>query len=195
MTIGDRYRVIDDPYCYPGTTVLRNLAGIADQDKLDEFEVEAVGARSLEEPPWGDFDAAHYRSIHRHLFQDVYAWAGVDRTVQTWKGDSRFCVPSFIDGQMRTLFARLAADAFLPGGSLEAFVPAAAEFLADLNAIHPFREGNGRSQLYFTRLLGLRSGHRFRTDAVEPEPFLRAMIESFHCRNEALIDELERMLA
>ncbi len=58
-----------------------------------------------------------------------------------------------------------------------------------------FREGNGRTQLYFVRLLGLRAGHPFRSEAIEKDAFLHAMIESFHGRLDALVDELERMLA
>lgn len=71
MTVGDRYQVVDDPDCHRGTTVLRNLPGITDQEELDAFEVEAVALRALETPPPGDFDADHYRRLHRHLFQDV----------------------------------------------------------------------------------------------------------------------------
>ena len=61
--------------------------------------------------------------------------------------------------------------------------------------IHPFREGDGRTQLYFIRLLGLRAGHPLGSEAVEPQAFLRAMIESYYGKTEALVDELERMLA
>lgn len=104
-------------------------------------------------------------------------------------------MPAFIDGQMRALFATLSSPALLPGAELEEFVPAVADFLGDLNAIHPFREGNGRTQLLLARLLGLRAGHPFRSESVEPEPFLIAMIESFHGRMAGLVDELERMLA
>ncbi len=195
MSVGDRYEVTDDPACYPGTTVLRNLPDLRNQDALDAFEVEAVGARSLEPPPPGDFDVAHYRALHRHLFQDVYPWAGEDRTVQTWKGGNRFCVPTFIDAQMTRLFATLGSEPFLPGADVDAFIAAVADFLGDLNHIHPFREGNGRTQLYFVRLLGQRAGHPFRSEAVEPEAFLHAMVESFHGQMDALVDELERMLA
>lgn len=193
--VGAKYEAIDEKACYPGTTVLRNVADLQDQDALDAFELEAVGARSLQHPPPGDFDPAHYRALHHHLFQDVYPWAGEDRTVQTWKGGNPFCRPDAIDAEMKKLFATLHRDAFLPGGDIDAFVAAAADFLGDLNHIHAFREGNGRTQLYFLRLLGLRAGHPFRSEAVEQDAFLRAMIDSYHCRFDALIDELERMLA
>lgn len=96
---------------------------------------------------------------------------------------------------MDKLFVSLAQPQFLSGAEEDVFVRAAADFLGDLNHIHAFREGNGRTQLYFLRLLGLRAGHPFRSEAVEPDAFLHAMIESFHGQMDALVDELERMLA
>lgn len=193
--VGDPYDAADDPACYPGTGVLRNLPGLHDAEELEAFEVEAVGFRSLQPPPPGDFDPAHYRALHRHLFQDVYEWAGEYRTIRIAKGGNWFCYPEYIEHEMKKQFALLATPPFLPGIDVDAFVAAVANFLGELNAIHPFRDGNGRTQLYFARLLGLRANHPFRSEAVERDAFLLAMIESFHGRPEALIDELERMLA
>ena len=193
--VGDPYEAQDDPACYPGSQVLRNLPGLVDAAALEAFEVEAVGARSLEPPPQGDFDPAHYRALHRHLFQDVYTWAGEDRTIRTAKGGNWFCYPEYIKTELAKLFANLQDEPFLPGSDLAPFVAATADFLGELNAIHPFREGNGRTQLYFLRQLGLRAGHPFRSEAVERDAFLLAMIESYRGQTDALIDELERMLA
>lgn len=193
--VGDRYEFDDDPGCYPGTTVLINLAGLQDQDALDLFEIERVGERSLQPLPEGGFDPKHYCALHRHLFGDVYAWAGDYRSVVTWKGTSRFAQPGFIPGQMDMAFTRLKKPEFLPGSAAEAFIAEAAEFLGDVNHIHPFREGNGRTQLIFMRLLGQRAGHQFRSEAVEADEFLAAMIASYSGSMEPLIDELERMLA
>lgn len=194
--VGDPYDAdADDPECYPGTSVLINLPDLREQTGLDAYEVEAVGRRSMEPPPPGDFDPAHYRALHRHLFQDVFPWAGEYRTRRTSKGGNVFCYPEWIEREMEKLFRTLAGDAFKPDADLDAFVQASADFLGELNAIHPFREGNGRSQLYFIRLLGLRTGHPFRSEAVERDAFLQAMIESYQGRLDALIDELERMLA
>lgn len=193
--VGDRYQFTDDPGCYPGSTVLINLADLQDQDALDSFEIEQVGRRSLEPPPFGNFDTAHYRALHRHLFQDIYAWAGDYRTVLTWKGESRFAQPGFIAHQMEVAFVRLREPGLLPGSEQEDFIVQAAEFLGDVNHVHPFREGNGRAQLIFLRLIGQRAGHPFRSEKVEPEEFLSAMIQSYYGHMEALIDELERMLA
>jgi len=193
--IGDRYEAGNDPACYPGSHVLRNIPDLQDQAELDAFEVEAVGARSLQPPPLGSFDPAHYRALHRHLFRDVYEWAGLDRTIRTAKGGNWFCYPEYIGAEMVKLFASLNAPAFQPGSDVEAFIEAVTGFLGDLNVIHPFREGNGRTQLLFVRQLGLRAGHPFRSESIEADAFLYAMIQSFHGRMEALVDELERMLA
>jgi cell filamentation protein len=194
--VGDPYDAEDDdPDCYPGTSVLINIRDLRDQIELNSYEVEAVGRRSLEPPPPGNFDPAHYRALHRHLFQDVYAWAGEYRTRRTSKGGNVFCYPEWIDQEVAKLFKTLDGEAFVPGADVEAFVKAAADFLGELNAIHPFRDGNGRSQLYFLRLLGLRAGHPFRSEAVERDAFLHAIIESYHGRLDALVDEFERMLA
>lgn len=193
--VGDRYQTVDDPACYPETDVLINLADLRDAQALAEFEIVQVGLRSLHLPPLGGFGPEDYRALHRHLFGDVYAWAGEYRTIRTGKGGNWFAYPEYIAPEMVRLFSRLDDAVFLPGGDADAFIVAVADFLSDLNAIHPFREGNGRTQLTFVRQLGLRAGHLFRSEAVEADEFLTAMIESFHGQTEALIDELERMRA
>ena len=149
-----------------------------------------------EEPlPAGRFGPAHYRRVHRHLFQDVYSWAGRYRTVRTAKDGNWFCFPENIEGQMSQLFRRLVTPPFLPGAGADNFIAAAADFLADLNAIHPFREGNGRSQLSFLHLVALRAAHPLRLDQIRRQTFLPAMIESFEGRLAPLVAELTALRA
>ena len=84
----------DDVYCIPGTAVLKNKAGITDQDLLDEYEGDFTAIRLLEltqNPIQDFFDLAHLCKIHSYLFQDVYEWAGEVRSVDIIRGDSRFC--------------------------------------------------------------------------------------------------------
>jgi cell filamentation protein len=189
------YDVFDDPYCYKNTFVLKNKAGIRDAALLQAFELEMSTLRAEEPLPKGRFTPAHYRGVHRHLFQDVYRWAGRYRTVRTGKGGNWFCYPEYIDGSMEQLFKKLAAKPFERGADSVEFVDAAAHFLGDLNAIHPFREGNGRSQLAFLHLLGVRADHPFRLDRIDRETFLPAMIASFGGDMKPLADELHKLLA
>jgi cell filamentation protein len=96
---------------------------------------------------------------------------------------------------MNRLFPSLEAPDFAAGTDAEAFVAAAAEFLSALNAIHPFREGNGRSQLSFLHLIALRAGHPLRLEHIQQEAFLDAMIRSFDGPNDLLIAQLQRLLS
>ena len=109
------YEVFDDPYCYPDTFVLKNKAGIKDAASLEAFELEMSTLRAEESLPDGNFSPAHYRKVHRHLFQDVYSWAGRSRTVRTSKGGNPFCYPEYIDSAMNQLFKNLASGPFTGG--------------------------------------------------------------------------------
>ena len=173
------YAALPDPYCYTGTSVLKNVQGIREQKALDRFETAAIAQRARENFPDGPLDARHYCVVYRHLFQDVYRWAGTYRTVRIAKGDSMFCYPEHIASEMEHLFAWLESRNFLADLTARRFAADAAHFLATLNAIHPFREGNGRTQLSFLAILAVRAGHPLILMRLDPEVFLAAMIESF----------------
>lgn len=191
---GAPYAAFDDPYCYKGTFVLKNKAGLRDGARLEEFELVMSSLRAEEALPIGRYGPAHYRAVHRHLFQDVYAWAGRYRKVRTAKGASVFCFPEHIDQEMRRAFVVLRDAAFLPGAGRAGFAASAASFLADLNAIHPFREGNGRTQLAFLHLLAMRAAAPLDMTKLRPAPFLRAMVASFSGDTAPLERELLRLL-
>lgn len=139
-----------------------------------------MSAQRANEPlPAGRLSLRHYCAIHRHLFQDIYVWAGRYRTVRISKGDSMFCYPEHITREMRDLFEDLKAKRHLTGRSLAEFSREAAHVLATLNAIHPFRDGNGRTQLAFMALLAEQAGHPLDFDRLDPDEFLAATIRSF----------------
>ena len=188
------YGADPDPTCYPGTTVLINRAGLRDQRKLEGFEGEMLSLRFREPFPTGRLSYRHYLSVHRHLFQDVYPWAGKIRTVRIFKEGSAFCYPEHIQREMRRLFAELARQKNLGGMDAPTFARNAAHFLAELNAIHPFREGNGRTQLSFLVILAGRAGHRLTRQQFKPKATLQAMIASFDGNEKPLTDLIERSI-
>jgi cell filamentation protein len=188
------YEAVADPYCYSGTAVLKNIPGLRDQVALDRFEAIATAKRAEEPLPGGKLDVAHYRAIHRHLFQDVYRWAGRFRTVRIAKADAMFCYPENIPTQMRTLFADLKAQRFLRSQGPNEFAAVAARFLATLNAIHSFRDGNGRTQLAFLSLMANRAGYPLALDRIDPDAFLVAMIASFHGDERRLTDQIKSLV-
>lgn len=173
------YQADPDPYCYPESDVLKNKAGHTSAEKLEDFETAMTFARANEPLPRGRFSARHYCAVHHHLFQDVYAWAGKYRTVRMAKGTSAFCYPEYIAAEMARLFADLKQQRVLRNRTEADFAVGAAHFLAVLNAIHPFREGNGRTQLTFLAMLADHAGHPLDLDKLDPELTLEVMIKSY----------------
>ena len=111
-------REFSDPYVYPGTNVLKNKAGFRREEALRLFEYEHTASRAQElrkNPLAGKFDLDHLQAIHRHLFQDVYEWAGQVRTVNIGKGTLPFAQPAFIETYSRTVAAALAQENHLQG--------------------------------------------------------------------------------
>lgn len=188
------YAAVDDPYCYPGTKVLKNLAGLQRQSDLRRFELAMTSQRFDEPLPTGRFSVRHYRAIHHHLFQDVYQWAGKLRTVRISRGGSPFCYPENIAEELRRLFATLKKERFLRTLSQKDFAREAAHFLAELNAIHVFRDGNGRAQVAFVAILADRAGHPLDLVKLHPKTFLEAMVASFFGDEKGLAAELGKLV-
>jgi cell filamentation protein len=189
------YSASRDPLCYSNSTVLKNKPGIRNQSRLDEFENATYLVRFEQEWPTGNLDPLHYRLLHRHLFQDVYDWAGKLRTVRIGKDGSWFCYPEHIEAEMEKLFGWLAEQNCLRGHSGREFASNAARFLSELNAIHPFREGNGRTQMSFLTLLTDNAALPFNSEALDPQTAMKAMIDSFKGQLQPLEDLISDLVS
>jgi cell filamentation protein len=154
-----------------------------------------MSAQRADEPlPIGRLGVRHYQAIHRHLFQDVFPWAGKLRTVRISKDGSMFCYPEHIRPQMRTLFGRLRREHYFRDLTTDQFARKVTTFLVVLNAIHPFRDGNGRTQLAFLALLAARAGHPLVLGRLHAQRFLNAMVTSFHGDERPLQIELRKLV-
>jgi cell filamentation protein len=149
----------DDPYVYSGTRTLRNHLGITDPLVLYRVERKFVAERISEGVPRGAFDLAHLQAIHRHLFQDIYEWAGEIRTIEISKGAQQFQFRQYIHTGIADVHRRLVRSRFLTGLSPQDFAQQVAVIIGDVNYIHPFREGNGRTQLQYLKLLAEQAGN------------------------------------
>jgi cell filamentation protein len=171
-----------DPYTYPGTDLLRNIPDIRDAERLADFEANATVARLVEldaAPLKGRFDVGHLRAIHRHIFQDVYSWAGKFRTVNISKAGQLFGAAAFVEASLQDLLRRLRSENHLRGLEPQVFARRAGFYLGEINAIHPFRDGNGRAQREFLRELGLQAGFRIDWTKVTRGQMMAASVESF----------------
>jgi cell filamentation protein, protein adenylyltransferase len=192
--------VSDDPYVYPGTDVLRNMRGIRRGGALEEFEARITFLRSLQlasEPIGGEYDLAHLRAFHRYLFADIYEWAGELRTVVLAKTDL-FCLPEHIETYGAEIFGHLADENRLRGLDHEPFIDRLAHYLGDVNALHPFRDGNGRAQRAFFAQLVSDVGYRLDWQFVDPQENIDASVAAMQ-GNEApmrnLLNEIAKPLA
>lgn len=167
-----------DPAYYRGTDVLINKHDLRDPDLAAAVEYKFAFARELElhvEPIQGNFDFDHLKSIHRHLFQDTYDWAGEVREIDFAKRSketgmvSRFTKLSDMDKKVEEFNRFIADNKQLKGLAKPEFIKLFAEAHAKLNEIHPFREGNGRSTRIFLSQLAKEAGHELRIDKLDKD--------------------------
>ena len=171
---------MDKIYCYPDTDILKNKMNIHSQRQLFEAETRIVSVRLYQlqkHPVKGCFDLAHLCRIHQFIFQDLYSWAGELRTINIAK-KSLFCLVQHMAGYAQTIFPAYYNDCMRTKDHQDEFIHVLAEHYADLNALHPFREGNGRSQREYCRELCLKCGYLFDLTHSCRDEMLQASIES-----------------
>lgn len=150
-----------DPYVDPRSGVLINKLGINDHNALMQAERDITRFRIAElsrEPVQGKFDLAHLQAVHKHIFSDIYPWAGEIRSVQIAKGESLFAHPGMIESAGSKVFQSIAQDNHLKGMYTEKFLDRASHHFANVNALHPFREGNGRATRVFFEQMSREAG-------------------------------------
>jgi cell filamentation protein len=176
--------------------VLRNTLNLTDPIALETAIADLSHIRVAElelSPIKGRFDVAHLRAIHRYIFQDIFPWAGDFREVTTSRANSfGFPPPQFLVASLETTFAALRAEDHLKHLDADAFAIRAGHYLGEINAIHPFREGNGRTQREFIRTLALTAGHRLVWTALEPEENNNASRISYNTGNNSGLAALIR---
>jgi cell filamentation protein len=136
----------DSKYCYPETSVLVNLLNIKDSSFFEaERRYTAIStAEVIKFPVRGRFDLAHLMAIHKAIFSEIFDWAGRLRTVNIAKGNP-FCQSAYLVDYATELFDMLKREDFLAGVVAEEFPVRLAYYLSEINVLHPFREGNGRT--------------------------------------------------
>ena len=143
--------------CYEGTTVLINKFGIRSQAELDEIEMLLAGYKTLEilnGPLETPFTFSDYRQIHQYIFGDIYDWAGKVRTISLAKSATKFTEPEKIEERGKRIFQRIAKMNYLCGLNKQELVFQVTDLYHNLNMLHPFREGNGRTErIFITKLI------------------------------------------
>lgn len=119
------------------------------------------------------------QAIHKRLFGDLYAWAGQIRTIDISKEGNFFAHHAHIEAAARPIFKKLAEENYLTVLDAEKFSDRAAYYLGEINALHPFREGNGRAQREFINHLAYKNGWCIDWSNINQADMVQASIESF----------------
>ena len=167
--------------CYPGASVLVNKFDIQDEAKLNEVESVLASVRNAEwlsTPRADSFDFDHYKAIHYFLFSDLYDWAGQVRTVNISKKGTRFCPAVEIEEQAALAFQRLKDHDYFKGLPYDEFVEEIVDFYCTTNTLHPFREGNGRTQRAFLTQLVRHAGYDINWAEVDADLLMIATIQA-----------------
>ena len=186
----DKYGELGDSlYCYSGTSILKNKLNIRDEHILEQAELELSGLSSslidYAEPP---YNLQYLQAIHTQLFGDLYEWSGQLRQIDISKGDTRFCTFSRIEIETNKLLNSLQQQNYFQDQESKYFIPKLADLYCELNVIHPFREGNGRTQRIFFEHLIAYCGYGIDWSKINSkEHWVQANIEGFYGNLQPLI--------
>ncbi len=169
-------------YCYPNSLILKNKMGITDGAELKTVErrITALNqARIKEFPVVGSFDFEHLKAIHKALFGDIYEWAGQIRTINVIKGNL-FCLSNNIDVYAESIFNKLKNEKYLMIVNKEQIPERLSYYLSEINVLHPFREGNGRTQRTFIEYLASCCGYHLDFSLISPQEMIKASANAFN---------------
>lgn len=151
-----------DEYVYPGTKILKNKLNIMDAQLLIDAErattfknMMKLRARGVT----GKFNVQHLQNTHKELFGDIYDWAGKFREIDIWKGGTEFAPFGEIPERLNQLYGHIRSQNYFRGLPEKDTAWKLADVMGTLNYIHPFREGNGRTQRLFIEQLAMNAGY------------------------------------
>ena len=185
----------DERYCYPHSDILMNKLGIRVAEELKKAEREITSVRLANARVHkikGNFDLQHLMDIHKYIFQDIYDWAGEIRWVNIAKGNM-FCNYPFIEANAENLFRKLKQEKYLKETSENDMPLRLAYYLSEINVIHPFREGNGRTQRLFIEYLAEENGYSVDFSQVTSDEMIRSSAEAFACQYDSMNQLFQRI--
>lgn len=167
--------------CYDGTTCLINKFGIKNDKQLSFVESQITFAKGSElenNPIKGNFDFEHYKSIHKYLFDEIYDWAGQIRKVNISKKGTKFAKADEIEQLADACFSRLKSKNYFKAQKFDEFIENITDFYCVTNMLHPFREGNGRTQRIFISQLIRNAGYDIDFLDINTDDLMTATIQA-----------------
>lgn len=182
------YDAINSMYTYKNSDTLKNKLDIRDEKKLKKYETEMVAFKMSTINKANikrTYDEEHIKKIHRHLFDEVYNFAGEYRKENITKENFRFSEYEYIPDNIKLILNKIDIDKF-KNISFEELIVFISQIMTDLNVLHPFREGNGRATREFIRELLEDLGYEINWFLIDYDDILKASIK-------AVVDETEQI--
>ena len=188
---------LDEMSRYPGTRCIVNYFGIKDRPRLKAIDKLISSFRTAEllaSPPDMPIGFDYLKAIHSQLFGDIYPSAGMIRR-STMQKHTEFCQPEYIESSAEALFSKLRDEKYLRGISdIDDYINALAYYMGEMEALHPFMDGNGRTTRFFFHTLSLNAGYEIGWGSADPDHFLEANVAALDGDNQALMDVLEEIV-
>lgn len=175
--------------CYENTCTLINKLNIRDEKQLSENEALITSLKAAEliiQSMRTDFDFSDYKDLHRQLFEDLYFWAGTVRTVPISKSSTTFAPPESIEELGTRIFSRLRMMDYFTDLSKNEFISEISDLYSSINYLHPFREGNGRTERVFFIQLIRNAGHDINYSAMNSDLLMVGSIQASKGVNDSL---------
>ena len=197
--MSEYFYIGDEDYFYQNSPVLKNKLGITDEATLEAAERDITSVKMLmlrTNKPAGNFDFEHLSSIHKFIFGDIYDWAGKMRTGGFFsKGGSIFCNGQYLKTYTAKTFAKLKSENNLCNLNKSKFIERVAYYMGEINALHPFRDGNGRTCREFFRQLSLNANYTLDFGETDKDELLTADIAAFNGNYKNLTDILKKAIS
>lgn len=192
----DKCRAGTDPYSYPNTNILKNKLDIYSQQELDtiEYLLTELAILKIEFQP-SPYTFKYWCALHKQLFNDVYTWAGEIRTIDISKGNTRFCNTARIAIEAEKIFIKLKNESYLVNNDRPSFINKLSEYYSDLNVVHPFREGNGRTQRLLFEHIIINCGYEISFKKITTQQWLDANIAAYYGNDSALTSIFDLCIA
>lgn len=189
----DYFSADQDPYLDPKTQILKNIPNLQTEEELEKFEEVIFQVNSVEATEYlktcSTLTLEEWKRVHQICFADIFEWAGELRTVRIAKGSTVFAYPENIEGEALKIFDEIN----LLLGSSKLTLEKAAELFAEANVLHPFREGNGRTQRIIFNEILRRIGHSVDYGLTDQHTMIEAMIHGYNANYGSIIKLLKKI--
>ncbi|MDO7975772.1 Fic/DOC family protein [Oceanotoga teriensis] len=176
------YSIKDQIYCYENTLILKNKLNIKNKEELEivETKITSFKIAELQKREFKEYNLnfLFFKNLHKFIFEDLFEWAGKIRIIDISKDSFKFAHHIYIEKEASKLFNQLKKENYLKNIKKEDLIKKISHYITEINVLHPFREGNGRTIREYFRILLQNLDYKINFNIKNKQKYIEAMIES-----------------